>query len=366
MVIRQQITILQQVCQAHVRQHQINVVNISAVSNDKLQKIAEQGQGSLKAANQAGALGNELAKNTSDNIKKSINKISQWLDNGYYLCFIPLLCCLYFFRRGIFLSLFIWLISSPAHAGFFLNADQEGLRAFHQQNYQAAAENFKDSDWQGSSYYRLGDYNKALQAFNKTQGAESLYNQGNALAKMGKIEEAIQKYEEVLKNNPEHEDAKFNLEYLKQQQNQQQPQSSDSENNDENQEQQDQDQQKSSASEQSEQKQNQDQEQNSQSEQEQEQSSQNQQQSEEEQQNQDQQNTNQMQRQEQAGQPQEQEKDQQQNSAQALQNNEGDTKYDEEVQAREMQYREIPEDPGGLLRAFIAREYAKNRYAKDK
>jgi len=49
-----------------------------------------------------------------------------------------------------------------------------------------------------------------------------------------------------------------------------------------------------------------------------------------------------------------------------LQNNEGSNTYDEEVQARELQYREIPEDAGGLLRAFIAKEYAKNRYAKDK
>ena len=45
-----------------------------------------------------------------------------------------------------------------------------------------------------------------------------------------------------------------------------------------------------------------------------------------------------------------------------LQKGRNDTKYDEEVQAREQQYREIPEDPGGLLRAFIYQEYQKNRY----
>ena len=37
-------------------------------------------------------------------------------------------------------------------------------------------------------------------------------------------------------------------------------------------------------------------------------------------------------------------------------------KYDEEVQAKAQQYREIPEDPGGLLKAFILKEYQKNRY----
>ena len=36
--------------------------------------------------------------------------------------------------------------------------------------------------------------------------------------------------------------------------------------------------------------------------------------------------------------------------------------YDEKIQARAQQYREIPEDAGGLLRAFIRKEYELNRY----
>ena len=37
-------------------------------------------------------------------------------------------------------------------------------------------------------------------------------------------------------------------------------------------------------------------------------------------------------------------------------------KYDEKMQAKLQQYREIPEDVGGLLRAFIKSEYQQNRY----
>ena len=37
-------------------------------------------------------------------------------------------------------------------------------------------------------------------------------------------------------------------------------------------------------------------------------------------------------------------------------------KYDEKVQARRQQFREIKEDTGGLLRAIIKQEYLKNRY----
>ena len=36
--------------------------------------------------------------------------------------------------------------------------------------------------------------------------------------------------------------------------------------------------------------------------------------------------------------------------------------YSEAAQAREQQFRDIPEDAGGLLRAFILKEYQKNRY----
>ena len=36
--------------------------------------------------------------------------------------------------------------------------------------------------------------------------------------------------------------------------------------------------------------------------------------------------------------------------------------YDEKMQAKARQYREIPEDPGGLLKAFIYQEYRQNRY----
>ena len=39
-------------------------------------------------------------------------------------------------------------------------------------------------------------------------------------------------------------------------------------------------------------------------------------------------------------------------------------KSDEKAQAKEQQYREIPEDVGGLLRAFIYKEYMKNRYGE--
>ena len=104
-----------------------------------------------------------------------------------------------------------------------------------------------------------GNFAAALQNFAQEQTPTALYNQGNALAKSGKLEEAIKKYEEVLKLEPNHEDAKFNLEYLKQQQqqNQQNQQQNQSQNQDQQQNQQQQNQQQQNQQQNQQQSQNQ-------------------------------------------------------------------------------------------------------------
>jgi len=343
--------------------YSVYVVNTSAEFNSKLQKIAEQGNGIYFNITDINQLINHISKEHSSKLQNSNNKISQWLDYGYYLVFIPLLCCLYMFRKGILVILVMLLVSTQAYAGFFINSNQEGVKAFKQGDYKTAVEHFTDNNWQGSSNYRLGNYEQAYKNFSHSKDITALYNQGNALAKMGKIEEAIKRYEAVLQQDANHEDAKFNLEYLKQQQ---QNQSQSSGNKDEENKDQSQNTQQSSSS------------QNSDKSQENGENTQNQadnQQTKDNSQSQTPNNAEQdnsnpdmsaNQQQKQIGEQQEQNNNKAEKSGSALQNNNGENTYNEEVQARELQYREIPEDAGGLLRAFIAKEYAKKRYVKDK
>lgn len=372
---------LEAAAQAKAAGYDISVVAVSRGDTERLRLLAQKGDGALYSvsANAKGitALAQQLNRDVDAELKKSENLRSVWRDYGYYLTILPLLCALYFFRKGILAVIFCLGVVSEAQAGFFLNDNQEGLRAFNQNNFAAAAQKFKRADWKASALYRQGDFSAAAAEFAKGKGAEALYNQGNALAKAGKIDEAIKNYEEVLQQAPNHEDAKFNLDYLKQQKQNQQNQSSSDQNQKQDQNQQSQGQQSSAQDNQQQSDQNQ-----PQSASEQNQSGQ---QSDRQQPDQDQQEQNNADQADQNSSSQNEQKDPQdpaQSSAEQeqaapapqpeqkpdgktpaqLQNGKPDPKYNEEVQAREQQYREIPEDPGGLLRAFIRKEYQKNRY----
>jgi len=99
--------------------------------------------------------------------------------------------------------------------------DQQAQRRYNQQDYQGAAQQFENSQWQGSAHYKSGNYQEALDAYKQGEqanSANSLYNQGNALAQMQQYEQAIERYEEALKKNPNLQDAKDNIEKIKQQQ----------------------------------------------------------------------------------------------------------------------------------------------------
>ena len=377
----------------------VDIVNMSLQNNDKLKMVAEKGRGLYINYNRnLGTLVKQINDITAKEIKQSKNMQTVWNDMGWYFLWLPALLLLGYFRRGLLVFIAVFLLwGQPVKANWFLNDNQEALNNFKKQNYEAAAEQFKDTQWKASAAYKSGDYSMAYENFAKENDATALYNQGNALAKGGKIDEAIKKYEEVLQKQPDFEDAKFNLEYLKKQQ--KQNSQNQTQNNDKNKqseqqnqqqqsEQQNQQQQSEQQSQQQQSEQQNQQQQSEQQSQQQQSEQQNQQQSEQqnqqqqsEQQNQQQQTEQQNQQQQSEQQNQQQQSEQQSQQQQSEQQNQqqqseekknvaieanedNSPEKQEKIRARLQKFRKIPEDKGGLLRAFIRKEYAKKRYEK--
>jgi len=116
----------------------------------------------------------------------------------------------------------------------FKTQDQIGAEQFNNQEFEQAAESFENSQWKGAAAYKAGDYEGALNYFSQDKSAQGLYNQGNALANLNKLEEAIKAYDESLKLDPNNESAAANkkvLEQLKQQQDKQQKQDNEQQQN---------------------------------------------------------------------------------------------------------------------------------------
>jgi Ca-activated chloride channel family protein len=180
----------------------------------------------------------------------------KWQEMGPYLLLLLLPFAAYSFRRGIITVLFVGMLlpaySPSAHADWWQDMwktpDQQAMQAYNNSEYEQAANSFEDSFWQGTAHYKNQDYQAALDAFSQVAASDpnyldATYNTGNTLAQMGEIDQAIAAYEQVLEEQPEHEEALANkalLERLKNQQEQQQGESGDESQDQENDQQQEQ------------------------------------------------------------------------------------------------------------------------------
>ena len=142
----------------------------------------------------------------------------QWQEEGPWLLLVLVPLAALAFRRG-------WVMAVTAIA--FLPATEPALAFGWQDLWQtrnqqarelleggepvAAAELFDDPSWRAVADYRARRYERSAEGFSAAgEDADSLYNLGNALARQGEFEPAIEAYEEALAIDPGLEDAAYN------------------------------------------------------------------------------------------------------------------------------------------------------------
>jgi Ca-activated chloride channel family protein len=173
-----------------------------------------------------------------------------WNAMGPWLALLLLPIGMLAFRRGWLVAMVLVLVSGvggglPSSAMAFewndlwQRSDQQAEAAVRQGDLKRAAEVAKDPLRRGAAQFMDGDYSAAAESFASGRDADAAYNRGNALAKLGKYEEAITAYDQALKTQPGMDDAVFNKEQvealLKKQQEQQQKEGQDGKQSDQDQ-----------------------------------------------------------------------------------------------------------------------------------
>ncbi|EJM56902.1 tetratricopeptide repeat protein [Pseudomonas sp. GM48] len=134
--------------------------------------------------------------------------LDTWADQGYWLLLPLLLLAACAGRRGWLLCLpLLFTLPQPSYAfdiaDVWLRPDQQGAHLLKQKRPAEAARRFDDHQWQGVALYEAGDYAGAAERFAEGNSAHAHYNRGNALAKSGELEAALDAYEQALERQPD-------------------------------------------------------------------------------------------------------------------------------------------------------------------
>jgi len=135
-------------------------------------------------------------------------QLDSWADQGHWLLLPLLLLAACAGRRGwLFCLPLLLVLPQPSQAlefnDLWLRPDQQGARLLEQQQPVEAARHFRDPQWQGMALFEAGDYAAAARAFAQGNSAAAHYNRGNALARGGELEAALDAYDQALERQPD-------------------------------------------------------------------------------------------------------------------------------------------------------------------
>ena len=138
----------------------------------------------------------------------------RWREEGPWLFVLLLPLVAMIFRRGWLFVLVLTSWPSLSRAWewreLFINDNQRAYELLQEGQAAEAAQTFEDSTWQGIASYKAQEYEAALQHWSNEESPITSYNRGNALARNGKLPEALQAYDAAIAAKPDWEDAQFN------------------------------------------------------------------------------------------------------------------------------------------------------------
>lgn len=203
-----------------LKDEQGNIV-VPKLNSHELAKLAQAGNGIYQTitANDADiqTLLAAMDKPVQQQGKENDNLLlDQWADKGPWLLLLVLPLAALSFRKGLLCFAVLLILPLPKNSyalgwqDLWQTKDQQAQQAFKKQEFAKAAEQFENPDWKAAAQYKAGEYDKALENLKNSKSTNSAYNQGNALAQTGKLEEALKAYENALSSNPDDADAKYN------------------------------------------------------------------------------------------------------------------------------------------------------------
>jgi Ca-activated chloride channel family protein len=200
-----------------------NAVIIPKLNEATLQKIANSTNGIYRRSEVSDTDIIDLVDfkpslELDDSSEVLLQEFDAWQDEAPWLALLLLPFVAIGFRKGWLLGLFIFVLPieqsyADVWQDLWTTKDQQAAKMLNQGDAKTAAQLFEDPHWQAIAQHRAGEFDTAAKGFDE-QTPASLYNKGTALARAGKILEAIKTYDEALKLNPEMEDAKFNKKLL--------------------------------------------------------------------------------------------------------------------------------------------------------
>ncbi|MEO0972720.1 MAG: VWA domain-containing protein [Pseudomonadota bacterium] len=146
-----------------------------------------------------------------------------WREEGPWLLLPLLPLAAMVFRRGalavVLASGLVIGVPRPAAAfewsSLWQRDDQRGVRLLRdEERYADAAELLDDPEWRAAALYRDEQFGDSAELLSDYGTVRAAYNRGTALARQGDYRSAIEVYRGLLERDPEHEDAKHNLEVL--------------------------------------------------------------------------------------------------------------------------------------------------------